>query len=60
MNEPDIPLFQLGRVRKPYIGSPKPQDWPIDYVSSVHIAGAIVDGRSGISRICWKTQLGYG
>ena len=39
MNEPAVPLFQLGRVTKPYNGSTKPQDWLIDYVSSVHIAG---------------------
>ena len=39
MNEPAVPLFQLGRVTKPYNSSTKPQDWLIDYVSSVHITG---------------------
>ena len=39
MNEPSVPLFQLGRNTKPYNGSTKPQDWLTDYVSSVHIAG---------------------
>ena len=39
MNEPAVPLFQLDRVTKPYNGSTNPQDWLVDYVSSVHIAG---------------------
>jgi hypothetical protein len=39
MNEPSVPLFQLGRITKPYSGITKPQDWLTDYVSSVHIAG---------------------
>ena len=39
MNEPAVPLFQLGRVTTPYNCNTKPQDWLTDYVSSVHIAG---------------------
>lgn len=39
MREPPVPGFQLSRGTKTYNGSTKPEDWLIDYVTAVHIAG---------------------
>ena len=39
MKQEPVPNFQLPRGAKTYDGSTKPEDWPTDYVTAVHIAG---------------------